>query len=233
MVARTTSTPTKASASGVVKRRTYVPALGFRWLTPLYDPVLRLTLKEEKFKELLVEQAGLLPGHRVLDLGCGTATLTMMLKQACPEATIVGLDADPKVLEIARRKIEGAGVEVELHEGLASDPPFELDSFDRVVSSLVFHHLSPENKRRALSAVGKLLIPGGGLHILDWGKAQNLAMRLAFLGVQLLDGFETTSDNVRGRLVSLMEHAGFTSVSETHHEMTMFGTLSLYRATRT
>ena len=56
-------------------------------------------------------------------------------------------------------------------------------------------------------------------------------MRLAFLGVQLLDGFETTSDNVQGRLVPLMEQAGFRSVSETHREMTVFGTLSLYQAT--
>ncbi len=213
------------------KGRTYVPALGFRWLTPLYDPVLRLMLKEDKFKALLVQQVGLLPGHQVLDLGCGTATLTIMLKEACPKATIVGLDADPKVLEIARGKIEGAGVEVELHEGLASDPPFGSDSFDRVVSSLVFHHLSTENKCLALSKARDLLTPGGELHIADWGEAQNLLMRFAFLGVQLLDGFETTSDSVQGRLLPLLAQAGFRSVSETHREMTILGTLSLYRAT--
>lgn len=213
------------------QERTTIPALGFHWLTSLYDPVLRLALKEDKFKGLLVQQAGLLPGHRVLDLGCGTATLTIMLKQACPEATIIGLDADRKALEIARGKIEAAGVEVELHEGLASEPPFESDSFDRVLSSLLFHHLTTEQKRRALSMVRRLLVPGGELHIADWGRAQNLAMRLAFLGVRLLDGFETTSDSVHGRLVPLMERAGFTSASETDRAMTMFGTLSRYQAT--
>ncbi len=210
--------------------KTYTPALGFRWLTRFYDPVLRVTLKEDKLKTRLATQAWIRPGHRVLDLGCGTGTLTVMLKQACPGATIVGLDADAETLEIARRKAAQAGIELELHEGMASEAPFEAKSFDRVLSSLLFHHLSTADKRRTLARVRELLRPGGELHIADWGKAQNLVMRLAFLGVQLLDGFETTSDNVRGGLAPFMSEAGFISVSETHREMTIFGTLSLYRA---
>ena len=83
---------------------------------------------------------------------------------------------------------------------------------------------------RTFSSLRELLKPGGELHIADWGKAQNRLMRLAFLGVQLLDGFDSTADNVRGRLVPLLEEAGFSAVEETHHEMTVFGTLSLYRA---
>lgn len=210
--------------------RSFVPALGFQWLTRFYDPILRATLKEEKFKSLLTEQAALRPGHRVLDLGCGTATLTIMLKQACPGATIVGLDADPQVLRIGGQKAADAGVDLELYQGLANAPPFEAASFDRVVSSLVFHHLSPADKRAAFEKSRGLLVPGGELHLADWGEAQNRVMRAAFLAIQLLDGFETTTDNVQGRLVPMMEAAGFESVEETAREMTLFGTLSLYRA---
>ncbi len=207
----------------------YVPALGYRWLTRLYDPLVRL-VKEEKFKRLLVEQVHVRPGCRVLDLGCGTGTLTIMLKQACPEATIVGLDGDPEILAIAQAKAAAAGADIEFHHGMAFAPPFEPRSFDRVVSSLVFHHLGTADKRRTLANVRELLRPGGELHIADWGQPQNRLMRVAFLGVQLLDGFETTSDSVQGRLVAFMEEAGFTSVTETHREMTILGTLSLYRA---
>lgn len=208
----------------------YVHALRFRSLTRFYDRVLGATLKEEKFKGLLVGQARVLPGHRVLDLGCGTGTLTILLKTAAPEATVAGLDGDPEALGIAREKAAREGVAIEFHEALAWDAPFETASFDRVVSSLVFHHLTTENKRRTLRRIREWLRPGGELHVADWGRAQDLLMRLAFLPVQILDGFETTSDSVRGLLMPLMREAGFEEVTETRRERTVFGTLSLYRA---
>ena len=210
--------------------QSYVHALRFRSLTRFYDRVLGATLKEEKFKALLVEQAGVLAGHRVLDLGCGTGTLTILVKKAAPAASVVGLDGDPVALALAREKAARERVEIEFHEALAWEAPFEPASFDRVVSSLVFHHLTTESKRRTLRKVREWLRPGGELHVADWGRAQDLLMRLAFLPVQLLDGFETTSDSVRGLLIPLMREAGFEEVAETHRERTALGTLSLYRA---
>ena len=207
----------------------YIPALRYESLTRFYDPVLRATLKEDRFKRLLVEQAALRPGHRVLDVGCGTATLTILLKQACAEAEVTGLDGDATVLDVARTKVKAAGLDVALMQGLASEASFSTASFDRVVSSLVFHHLTTEEKRRTLKRVRELLKPGGEVHIADWGKAQSPAMRVAFLAIQLLDGFATTTDNVRGFLPTFMTDAGFRAVEETHREMTVFGTLSLYR----
>jgi ubiquinone/menaquinone biosynthesis C-methylase UbiE len=208
----------------------YVPALRFRALTRFYDRLLATTLKEQAFKARLIDQARLAPGQRVLDVGCGTATLTIMAKQACPEATVIGLDGDPDVLALARAKVAQAGVEVELVQGMAWAPPLPPGSCDRVISSLVFHHLGSEEKLRTLGATRTLLRPGGELHVVDWGRAQNVAMRAAFLVVQMLDGFATTNDNVCGRLPDLMREAGFVWVEETHREMTVFGTLSLYRA---
>lgn len=212
------------------KTTQYIPALRFRWLTRFYDPLVATLLREEQFKQRLVEQAGLKPGYRVLDLGCGTATLTIMLKSACPGANVVGLDGDPEVLAIARKKVAAASVDVELYQGMAFAPPFAPRSFDRVVSSLVFHHLTTADKRRTFAKVRELLRPSGELHMADWGQAQNALMRVAFLGVQLLDGFRTTSDNAHGRLIPFMQEAGFTSVAETCRYLTPFGILSLYRA---
>ena len=153
-----------------------------------------------------------------------------MLKRACPAATIVGLDPDAEALEIARNKAQQAGLDIELCRGTALEPPLEEGSFDRIVSSLVFHHLTTPEKRGALRAARRLLKRDGELHIADWGKAQNFAMRISFIAVQVLDGFESTAANVRGHLPDFIADAGFISVTETHREMTVFGTLSLYSA---
>jgi ubiquinone/menaquinone biosynthesis C-methylase UbiE len=212
--------------------RAYLPALRFHRLTRFYDPLIARLLRERRFKARLVGQVRAAPGDRLLDLGCGTGTLTLMLGRAYPDTALVGLDPDAGALAIARRKAAAAGVAIEWREGTATAPPFAPASFDHVVSSLMFHHLPPADKRRAFAAVRELLRPGGALHVADWGLPQNGLMRLAFLGVQLLDGFAPTTDNVRGRLPRLMEEAGFAGVTETGRTMTAAGTLSFYRAVR-
>ena len=74
--------------------RSYVPALGFDWLTRFYDPLLALTLREKTLKGRLIDQAGIAAGHDVLDVGCGTGTLAILAKTRQPRARVVGLDGD-------------------------------------------------------------------------------------------------------------------------------------------
>jgi len=217
----------------VKNRHQYIPALKYDWLTPLYDPLIRGTLRESTFKRHLVKQARLEGDRRVLDLGCGTGTLALLIKSHHPNADVFGLDADPKVLEVARAKAAKAGLSIRLDHGMAFELPYPDVSFDRVISSLLFHHLTRENKERTLREVFRVLRPGGELHVADWGKAQNKLMRVAFLLVQMLDGFATTADNVSGLLPELFRVAGFVKVEESARYMTIVGTLSLYKAQKT
>lgn len=208
----------------------YIPALRYRALTRFYDPLLATVLRESRWKSRLVAQVALSPGMRAVDIGCGTGTLTLLLARSSQTAQVVGLDGDNDVLELARAKAAAAGVEVEFVLGLADAPPFPPGSFDRVVSSLLFHHLTTDGKRRALRAARDLLHADGELHIADWGEPHDLVMRLAFLPVQCLDGFATTRDNVRGGLPGLIRKVGFAEVKQTARFRTPLGTLSLLRA---
>ena len=104
------------------RREGYIPAAGYDWLLPLYDPVLRLLLREERAKRQLLEQAEVRPGHRVLDVGCGTGTLVILVKTECPEAQVVGLDGDPKALALARRRCGAAPVLDSSREAMIRQP---------------------------------------------------------------------------------------------------------------
>ena len=138
-----------------MKNEEYIPALSYDWLTPFYDPVVRFTTREKVFKNALVEVAKIKAGHRVLDLACGTGTLTILLKHVQPKAAVIGFDGDPKILEIARTKAKKSGVQIEFDEGMSFELPYENESFDLIVSSLFFHHLTRENKMKTLREVSE------------------------------------------------------------------------------
>lgn len=223
------------ASSGSVKETSssnYVPALGFHWLTPCYDAVIGATTRERTFKQALIRQARFEPGQQILDLACGTGTLAVWIKQSQPQAHVTGVDGDPAVLSIADRKARKAGVSVQFDRALSFDLPYPDAHFDRVVSSLFFHHLSYSDKHRTAQELFRVLKPGAELHVADWGRAANVLMRSLFLSIQLLDGFANTQDNVSGKLVPLFEQAGFTHVSQQQTFSTIFGTMALYRAVK-
>jgi len=218
---------TKPDAASAAQRPAdYLTAIGSDLLLPLYDPVLRWIMREAAFKGRLIAGARIDPGMRVLDLGCGTATLTMMIKQAQPAATVVGLDGDAVVLARARRKIAAAGIDVHLELGLADSLPFDGQSFDRVLSSLVLHHLRHDVKLRALREVWRVLKPGGGVHVVDFGPQSHLRSWVA----RHFHHHERVDDNLQGRLPALLSESGFGDVEACGTHRTLVGSLSFYRA---
>ncbi len=208
----------------------YIPALRYRWLTNLYDPIIAITTREKKFKKHLVEMADIKPNDAVLDIGCGTGTLAIGIKKTVSGANVVGIDGDPEILEIARRKAHKEKVKIDFDQGLSFELPYENGQFDRCLSSLFFHHLTLNNKLRTFREIHRVLKVGGECHLADWGKPANLFMRLMYYQIQVLDGFKTTRDNVEGQLPALMQSSGFSNILIEEELATMFGTMTLYSA---
>lgn len=205
----------------------YIPALGFHWLTPLYDPLAQHFFREDVFHRHLVMQADILPGMRVLDLGSGTGTLAIMIKQSHVMSDVYGLDADPQILEIARRKAAQVGARITLERGMADQLPYPPVWFDRVVTSLMLHHLTTEQKQQAMKEVYRVLRPGGKFYILDFGIPHTTYARLI---LPIIRHTERVEDNLRGLLPGMLQDAGFVGVSELEWFGTIAGSVSLYRA---
>ncbi len=210
----------------------YSYALRYQWLTRFYDPLVRWTCRETTFKNALIAQARVQPGMRVLDVGCGTGTLAVMVKKAHPAVDVTALDGSAEILDLARTKAHSAGADISFAHGFSYDMPLGVSEFDMVFTSFFFHHLKRQAKLRTLQEIHRVLKPSGTLHIADWGRQPNLFLRGAFLVVQLLDGFETTTDNIRGLLPDFMRQAGFVHVDETSHVYTALGSVSLYHAAK-
>ncbi|MDD1642867.1 MAG: class I SAM-dependent methyltransferase, partial [Methylococcaceae bacterium] len=149
------------------------------------------------------------------------------IKQTQPNAEVYGLDVDPQVLDIARRKAEQTGEAIVLQQGTATCMPYQDGSFDRVFASLMLHHLTRYDKRRALGEAFRVLKPGGELHVADFGKPHDLTMWLISLVVRWA---EEVHDNILGLLPIFMAEAGFHPVEESIRYRTVTGTLTLYRA---
>lgn len=210
----------------------HIPALRFHRLTKLYDGVLRVAMRDHHFRSMLVDLLRLPLGSRVLDLGCGTGSTTILIKQRFPEAAVSGVDADREALEIAERKAAAKGLDIEWSVASAIALPFSDDRFDVIVSTLMFHHLAPFDKARALFECYRVLVPSGQLYVLDWGKPPNFLLRSSFALVQLLNGFGNTRDHLDGGFFELFSAAGFEKISMHDPVNTAFGTLEIASAVK-
>jgi len=176
-----------------------------------------------------VAQANIQAEHKIIDMGSGTGTLAMLIKNSQINSSVTGIDADKHIISIAKKKAKCLNLDIEFTESMSFEVPFNTDHFDRCVSSLFFHHLSLKNKTLTFREIYRILKPEGEIHVADWGKPSKPIMRALFYIVQLLDGFETTTANVNGVLPELMEKAGFVDVSIVEEIPTPLGTMTLYR----
>ncbi|MEX2108916.1 MAG: class I SAM-dependent methyltransferase [Solirubrobacterales bacterium] len=208
----------------------YIPAARWRVFTRVYDPVLAVTLRERRFRGLMEQRVStdLPTDGAAVDVGSGTGTFAIALAAERPDAQVTGVDGDPEILALAKGK-PGASV-VEWREGLAQSLPLADGSVDAVTTSLVLHHLLPEEKREALAEMKRVLKPGGRLHVADWGRPHDPLIGALFFVSQAIDGFDRTAEHRAGRVPELIAEAGFDGVERYGRLRTAFGSLDLWTA---
>jgi len=208
-------------------RKEYIPAAGRRYFLPLYDPFTRL-LGADRARKQLLDQANLHPSYRVLDLGCGTGTLAVQMKQHYPQVQIVGLDPDPDALKRARCKADEASVSIQFDQGFADALPYDDASFDRVFSSFMFHHLQSSVKQGMLREVHRVLKPGGRLELLDFGGPEPGTHGL----LSLFRSHKYLKENTRTRVTELLTEAGLADGRCTSQRTMFLFRITYYQANR-
>jgi ubiquinone/menaquinone biosynthesis C-methylase UbiE len=207
-------------------QQTYLPAMGHDRLLPLYDPLQRL-LGMGSVHRQLVDQAHIQPDQKVLEIGCGTGNLAILIKRFHPDAEVFGINPDSKALARAQRKAGREALSVQLDRGFAEELPYPDATFDRVLSALMFHHLRPEEQVQSLDEARRVLKPGGSLHLVDFGGAK---MRSDGFPARLHHRSERLRNNFGDRIPTLMREAGFADPTEVASRGTIAGSLTYYRA---
>jgi len=207
----------------------FTPALGYNWLTNFYDLAIKFSMPEKIFRNKLIDYLDPKNNERILEFGFGTGENLILAIKKNRNSYYWGLDIDPKVKYIAEKKIREKDLEIilDLYDGHIF--PYPDDAFDKVFSSLVFHQLNTESKKHCLKEIYRVLKPSGELIIGDWGKPKSKFQRFLFFIVQLLDGFKTTTDNVKGLIPNYMVNAEFNDVEELSFINTKIGTYCYYK----
>jgi ubiquinone/menaquinone biosynthesis C-methylase UbiE len=133
-----------------------------------YDPITEYALppNETWVRQALIDAVKVQP-RRILDLGCGTGSTTLMLKQAFPQADVIGLDLSPYMLVRAEDKAKTAGLNISWRHGNAEKTSFPDASFDLITAALLFHETPVAVSQAILQECFRLLVAGGQILILD------------------------------------------------------------------
>jgi ubiquinone/menaquinone biosynthesis C-methylase UbiE len=187
-----------------------------------YDPITQYALPpgEALVRQGLLDRIHTHP-RRILDLGCGTGSMTRLLQQQFPQAAVIGLDLSPHMLVMAAHKAAIApsprasapSAAIQWRHGNAEHTGLPPASCDLITAALLFHETPPTVAQAILREAYRLLMPGGELLILDGHQA--ILRQTAWL----TDIFEEPyiRDYAEGSVAAWMGAAGFEAVRSHDH----------------
>lgn len=181
----------------------------------MYDRITAILMggREKGIRKASIELAAIKPGNHVLEIGCGTGTLTQLAKQrAGPEGKVFGIDPLPQMIERARQKALKAKMDITFDQGSMDALPFPDDSFDIVLASFMIFHTDPGIRQKGFDEIYRVLKEGGRFIVIDTEEpakdaklslADKMSIRMAGYGML---------DNLLVSLKPLLETSGFQSI---------------------
>ncbi|MEZ4512020.1 MAG: methyltransferase domain-containing protein [Chloroflexota bacterium] len=180
-----------------------------------YDPIVRFATlgRINKIHRGTISLANLQPGESVLDIGCGTGDLILVMEPVIGEAgTAVGLDVESAMIAQAQQKADKAGSWATFEVATIEEIPYPDDTFDLVTSTAMIHHLTPAQVTKGLPEVYRVLKPNGRFLIVDINTARrSLISRLP--GHRHL----ARQDRVQDEMPALLQTAGFSHIQTGSH----------------
>lgn len=171
----------------------------------------KITFTEKsRFRRKQAAMIGFKEGESVLDVGCGTGSLSILAKRAVGDlGRVSGIDIAPKMIRIAREKAERQGLDIDFQTASIAQLPFAAAQFDVVMSSLMFHHLPVPVKKEGLAEIHRVMKRDGRFFLADFGAPHVVTAPLMFL---LLVWIAPTRYQLLGKLPGLIREAGFKKV---------------------
>ena len=212
-------------------KKKYIPALSFDFLTGYYDWIIKRVMPRD-FREIFVQQINPGINEKILDFGTGTSEMAILLKKKMPTINITGIDVDLNVLNIAKRKITKQKLDIQVLEYDGKVFPFQNNYFNKVVSCLVFHHLSPNQKMDALREIFRVLKNDGKIYIADWGLERNSTKIKILNFFKYFEALKNIGEHGKGLFPQYIVKAGFMNLVEIRNIKTKTGTLCYYQANK-
>src|SRR5512137_362406 len=175
-----------------------------------YDSYMKVMTfgRERTLRKTTVSLAQVKPGDCVLEVGCGTGTLTLAAKrQAGPSGKVFGIDIIPGMIELSQRKAAQANEDVTFQLGSMDDIPFPANQFDVVMCSFMIFHMSETKRSKGIAEIYRVLKPQGRLLVLALALPAQPVQRA--IAQRLLGGM--LQHDLR-ELLPLMEASGFSDV---------------------
>ncbi len=175
--------------------------------------------KENRLREMTIDLANIKPGDSVLEIGCGTGTLTLEAKRKSgPSGKVCGIDIIPGMVERSQQKATQANLDVAFQLGSIDNIPFPDNQFDVVMCSFMIFHMSEAVRRKGIEEIYRVLKPKGQIMVLDLNlpvRRVPRALMKMFLGFMFKHDLK--------ELLPIMESIGFSESELKQAEFRIFG----------